>query len=403
LAKPYTLKTMKSLGKGLDALIPQNEEKNNEPQRHLADDILSYQESLEEPIHGIRFISETISSILEEPKITTAEFRELPKFSLGRPGAGLALERTADAGLAQRKREDNFYPPPKTGKMPDLNADANTPKIGESIFWIEIEKIDTNPFQPRREFEENALASLADSIKSYGILQPLLVSKQEEETSRGLSVKYQLIAGERRWRAARLAGLREVPVIIRKDKLHDRLKLELALIENVQREDLNPVERALAFKQLVDNFRLTQKEISEKIGKSREYVTNSLRLLTLPNEARDLIQQNVISEGHGRALLMLAGAPEKQSELLQQILQAKINVREAEFAARALLGHRHVPHRKDIAKLEFEDRAWQKQLEDALGTRVSLVKMDGGKGKIIVEFYSEEELQNILDKMIREV
>lgn len=383
----------RSLGRGLDSLIPQNQEETNEPKRHLADDILSYQEMLEEPTHGIRFASETISAIMEEPKIITAEYRELPKISLGRP----------PSGLAPRKREDNFYPPPKTGKLQGISADTETPKTGESIFWIEIEKIETNPFQPRREFEENALASLADSIKNYGILQPLLVSKQEEETSRGLSVRYQLIAGERRWRAARLAGLREVPVIIRKDKLHDRLKLELALIENVQREDLNPVERALAFKQLVDNFRLTQKEISEKIGKSREYVTNSLRLLTLPDEARNLIQQNIISEGHGRALLMLSGDTEKQKHLLQEILESKINVREAEFAARALIGHHHVPHRKDIAKLEFEDRAWQKQLEDALGTRVSLVKMDGGKGKIIVEFYSEEELQNILDKMIREV
>ena len=391
MAKPHTLKTMNPLGRGLESLIPQNQEENNEANRHLADDILSYQENLHEPIHGIRFASETIASIIEEPKITTAEFRESPKFTLGRPGAG----------LTERKREDNFYAPPKTGKMPDLNTGAL--KTGDSIFWIEIEKIETNPFQPRREFEENALASLADSIKNYGILQPLLVSKHEEETSRGLSVKYQLIAGERRWRAASIAGLREVPVIIRKDKLHDRLKLELALIENVQREDLNPVERALAFKQLVDNFRLTQKEISEKIGKSREYVTNSLRLLTLPDEARDLIQQNIISEGHGRALLMLSGNTEKQKQLLQEILESKINVREAEFTARALLGHHHVAHRKDIAKLEFEDRAWQKQLEDALGTRVSLVKMDGGKGKIIVEFYSEEELQNILDKMIREV
>lgn len=374
----------KSLGRGLDSLIPQNQEENNGSGRHLADDILSYQENLEELTHGIRFTSETISAVMEEPIITTAEYRELPK-------------------PRERKPEDNFYPPPKTGKLQGIGADTGTPKTGESIFWIEIEKIQPNPFQPRREFEENALASLADSIKNYGILQPLLVSKHEEETPRGLSVNYQLIAGERRWRAAKLAGLREVPVIIRKDRLHDRLKLELALIENVQREDLNPVERALAFKQLVDNFRLTQKEISEKIGKSREYVTNSLRLLTLPDEARDLIQQNIISEGHGRALLMLSGDTEKQKHLLQEILESKINVREAEFAARALIGHHHVPHRKDIAKLEYVDREWQKQLEDALGTRVSLVKMDGGKGKIIVEFYSEEELQNILDKMIREV
>ena len=363
------------LGRGLDSLIPKNTVPN-EPTRHLAENILSYQESLDELTHDIRLASETLAPDQPTMQVTTAEYNVQP---------------IVPSPLSKEPE------PPFVGKA------GKGPKVAESIFWIEASKIEPNPFQPRRTFEDEALQNLADSIKNYGVLQPLLVSKVEEETPRGLSVRYQLIAGERRWRASQLAGLREVPVIIKKDRLHDRLKLELAIIENVQREDLNPVERAMAFKQLIDDFRLTQKEISAKIGKSREYVTNSMRLLTLPNEMQGLIRENAISEGHGRALLMLSSEPIKQKQLLEEILRTKINVREAEFAARALQGHRHVPHRKDITRLEHSDREWQKQLEDALGTRVSLVKMDGGKGKIIVEFYSDEELQNLLGKMIREV
>jgi len=382
---------MNPLGKGLESLIPK-ESVPNEPSRHLAEDILTYQENLEELSYEIRFASDSPHFSdrpkIEETVVATANHAETPA-----PGI-LAQQSFVQTDIQTKKPDlSEFRELPK----------HSSPRQAESVFWIEAEKIVPNPFQPRREFEEEALASLADSIRNYGVLQPLLVTKTEEESARGISVRYQLIAGERRWRAAQLAGLREVPVIIRKDKLHDRLKLELALIENVQREDLNPVERALAFRQLADDFRLTQKEISEKIGKSREYVTNSLRILTLPAEAQEFIRKNTISEGHGRALLMLSGEPQKQKQLLEEILRTKINVRESEFAARALLGHRPIPHRKDITRLEQTDRAWQKQLEDMLGTRVSLVKMDGGKGRIIVEFYSEEELRNILDKMIREV
>lgn len=371
---------MNPLGKGLESLIPKQQEGNNQSKRHLAEDILVYQENLEETTHGIRFASESLSDLQK---------------SFQQPVAKLA-DTTIPAPVTKEllERKPGLY----TGEPVSKPA-----KTADSVFWIEVDKIDPNPFQPRREMEETALKSLAESIKSYGVLQPLLVSKMEEETPKGLSVRYQLIAGERRWRASRLAGLREVPVIIKKDRLHDRLKLELALIENVQREDLNPVERAFAFKQLIDDFRLTQKEISEKIGKSREYVTNSLRLLTLPQEMQENIKANVISEGHGRALLMLSGDTEKQRLLFNEISEGKISVREAELAARALVGHKPGGYRKGITKLDHSSRVWQKQLEDALGTRVSLVKMDGGKGRIIVEFYSDEELQNILDKMIREV
>ncbi|MBU6415199.1 ParB/RepB/Spo0J family partition protein [Patescibacteria group bacterium] len=350
-----------SLGKGLSSLIP---EKNNVSDESVETrDILIFQDTLTEPVHILgdhRSGASPAARVVEEPAPIVRK-----------------------AIVIHEK------------KVEPVRKDEN------SIFWIEIEKIEPNPFQPRREFDEGALESLAHSIREYGILQPLLVYKIEIESSRGISVKYQLIAGERRWRAAKLAGLREVPVIIRKDDHSDRIKLELALIENVQREDLNAIDRASAFKQLIDDFYLTQKEVAERIGKSREFVTNTLRLLTLPEQIQEIIRSGEISEGHGRASLMLSDQPEKQKELIQEIREGHLNVREAEFAARAILGHRRVPQRKDVALLDHDERHWQRQLEQTLGTRVSLQKQ-GEKGKIIVEFYSDEELQSILDKIVRQ-
>ncbi|KKU52854.1 MAG: ParB-like protein partition protein [Parcubacteria group bacterium GW2011_GWA2_47_10] len=371
---------MAPLGRGLESLIPQDNSENKQKSRFHADDILAFQENLEEPVHSISLAGDV--SLLKYKGIRIQTATSEPS-QIKTPPAAVVAKKTYEYAVPSQPESKNS-------------------KQADSIFWIEASKIEPNPFQPRRVFEEEGLKTLADSIKNYGILQPLLVTKIEEETSRGLAVRYQLIAGERRWRASQLAGLREVPIIIKKDKLHDRLKLELALIENVQREDLNPIERAVAFKQLADDFRLTQKEIAEKVGKSREYVTNSMRLLTLPDNIQEQVRASQLSEGHARALLMLSGDASKQRILLEEIARTKLNVREAEFAARALLGHRRVPQRKDVTRLEFGDREWQRQLEEFLGTRVSLVKMDGGKGKIVVEFYSDEELRSILEKMIRE-
>ena len=351
---------VQSLGKGLSSLIPEKNDSLGESVETR--DILIFQDNMAEPVHVLGDHRFSASSIIK-----TEEFVPVVR-------KGIVIHEK---------------------KVEPVRKDEN------SIFWIEIDKIEPNPFQPRRDFNEEALESLAHSIREYGILQPLLVYKIETENPRGISVKYQLIAGERRWRAARIAGLREVPVIIRKDDHSDRIKLELALIENVQREDLNAIDRATAFKQLIDDFYLTQKEVAERIGKSREFVTNTLRLLTLPEQIQEIIRSGEMSEGHGRATLMLADQPEKQKELIQEIREGHLNVREAEFAARAILGYRKVPNRKDVALLDHDERQWQRQLEQTLGTRVSLQKQ-GEKGRIIVEFYSEEELRSILDKIIKE-
>jgi ParB family transcriptional regulator, chromosome partitioning protein len=280
--------------------------------------------------------------------------------------------------------------------------DHFTPRRGESIFWIEIDKIEANPFQPRREFDDDALKGLASSIREHGILQPVLVTKRETETPNGLEVSYQLIAGERRWRAAQRAGLSQIPAVIRRGIPDDKIRLELALIENVQREDLNAMERAHAFKQLVDEFNMVQREIGERIGKSREMVANTLRLLTLPKEIQDGVQRGSITEGHARAILVAGDDTPKQFQIFNEIITDRLNVREAENRARQIAGKTFTPRRRPAAVQDPEMRAWQDRLQERLGTKVHLQRM-GERGKIVVEFYSEEELRGLLGKLVKEL
>ncbi len=280
-------------------------------------------------------------------------------------------------------------------------GDHFMPRRGESIFWIEIEKIEPNPFQPRREFDETALKDLASSIREHGVLQPVLVTKREIETPTGLDVLYQLIAGERRLRAAKLAGISQIPAIIRRGVPDDRIRLELALIENVQREDLNALERARAFKQLLDEFHLVHKEIAARIGKSREMVSNTMRLLTLPPEIQESLQTGRITEGHARAILMGGDDPIKQKAVYEGILMDRLNVREAENRARQVSGKALIPRKRPAAVQDPEMKNWQNRLQEKLGTRVQLQKV-GDRGRIVVEFFSEEELRGILNKIISE-
>src|SRR3989338_7382916 len=208
--------------------------------------------------------------------------------------------------------------------------------FSNSIFWIDTDKVKPNPYQPRRDFDETRLQDLADSIKQYGVLQPLTVSRMEvEKESGGLTTEYELIAGERRLRAAKLAQVSQVPVIIRTGDTA-MMKLELAIIENLQREDLNSVDRARAFFRLVNEFKFTHAEIAKKVGRSREYVSNTLRILSLPEEILNALSEGKITEGHTRPLLMLVEHPEEQIVLFKEILYKKITVREAERLARKI-------------------------------------------------------------------
>lgn len=262
----------------------------------------------------------------------------------------------------------------------------------DSIFFIDVNKINPNPYQPRREFDEARLKDLADSIRQYGVLQPLVVTRIEhEKPDGGIAVEYELIAGERRLRASRLAGLLQVPAVIRKDQ-DPMMKLELAIIENLQREDLNPVDRARSFSRLHSEFDLSHKEIGKKVGKSREYVSNSLRLLQMPQEILDALGQGKISEGHTRPLLMLSDRPDEQAVLFKEIVYKKITVREAERIAREIATDR-VRRRDNLPDPEIEEI--QNKLQESLGTRVHISKDKDKGGKITIDFFSEEDLRTI--------
>ena len=265
-----------------------------------------------------------------------------------------------------------------------------------SIFWVDNEKIKPNPFQPRREFDEARLRDLADSIRQYGVLQPLVVSRVEvvKEGDEGIVIEYELIAGERRLRASKLAGLTQVPVVIRVGD-DNMAKLELAIIENLQREDLNAVERARAFARLTEEFKFTHVQIGAKVGKSREYVSNTLRLLALPQEVLDALSGGKISEGHTRPILMLTDRPEEQMVLFKEIMFKKMTVRDAEKVARKIAFDR-------VRKKEYmpdpEISEIEGKLQETLGTRVHIERKEQG-GYITIDFFTNDDLRTILDRI----
>ena len=259
-----------------------------------------------------------------------------------------------------------------------------------NVLYIEVERIKRNPHQPRKNLDKTRLQELADSIKEHGILQPLVVTKTGDE--------YEIIAGERRLEAAKIVGLPEVPVIIRDSS--EQEKLELALVENLQRDNLNPVEKAYAFKKLIDEFNFIQQNVAKRIGKSRESVANTLRLLDLPAEIQRAILENKITEGHGRAILTLPNI-EKQLLLFKEIIKDKLSVRQAEALARKIA--KTLPMKaKPKSRKDPYLRNLENKLSDVLGTRVKLTRK-GKKGKITIEFFSQEELDSIVKKIYKKM
>ncbi len=264
----------------------------------------------------------------------------------------------------------------------------------DSIYWIEVEKIKPNPYQPRKSFSDEKLNYLAESIRQYGVLQPLVVTRKEvQKGDGGLVSEYELIAGERRLRASKIAGLAQIPAIIRTEEEEDGMKLELAIIENIQREDLNPIDRAMAFQQLIDEFKFKHNEIAKKVGKSREYVSNSLRLLALPEEIKNALSAGQVTEGHARPLLMLKDRPEEQQTLYKEIIYKKITVREAEKIARKVAVDKV---RKKEVILDPELAELEEQLTESLGTRVYIEKKETG-GQLKIDYFSNDDLRKILD------
>lgn len=259
----------------------------------------------------------------------------------------------------------------------------------DGVVNVKISKVEPNREQPRKNFDEDALQELAESIKQFGVLQPILVQEREDY--------YEIIAGERRWRAANIAGLKEVPVIIR--NLTEQEIVEIALIENIQREDLNPIEEAQAYKRLLTEFNLKQDEVAERVSKSRTAVTNSMRLLKLSDDVQQMVIDEMITTGHARALLAIED-PEQQYILAQKVFDEKLSVRDIEKLVKNL-GKTKVQKKSKEKQLGAIYQEIEETLKGKLSTKVSIVAKENGAGKIEVEFFSHEELDRLIDIIMK--
>lgn len=297
------------------------------------------------------------------------------------PGKKSGLGKGLDSLIPNKK---NNISASKVEKKQEKENDS--PKSGEIM--VRINEVEPNRDQPRKDFDEDALMELADSIRQFGILQPLLVQKKKNY--------YEIIAGERRWRAAKLAGIKEVPIIVK--DYTDQEIVEISLIENIQRENLNPIEEAMAFKRLLQEFQLKQDEVAERVSKSRTAVTNSMRLLKLSPRVQQMIIDDMISTGHARALLAIDDE-EQQFILANKIFDEKLSVRETEKLVKALKNPKKEV-KKEKSEHTFIYENIEEQIKNIMGTKVSVNQKANGKGKIEIEYYSEEELERIYDLLM---
>ncbi|MFA5872280.1 MAG: ParB/RepB/Spo0J family partition protein [Parcubacteria group bacterium] len=291
------------------------------------------------------------------------------------------------ASLIPQKNKPAAEPEKLVGNIHQDLAVPGVTSLQDEFLEVSIGKIAANPQQPRHDFDEKELQQLSDSIKEHGILQPLVVAKIAPD-------QYELVAGERRLKASKMAGLTMVPVIVR-EEAGEREKLELALVENIQRHDLNVLEEARAYKKLMEEFDLTQEEIAEKVGKSRSVVANRIRLLSLPIEIQRALSEGKISEGHARSILAVEN-PEKQRALFELILKDNLTVRQVEDKVREVTVSTH-KRRMGGGQIDPALKEKEDQIAASLGTKVT-IKKSGGGGKIIVDYYSAEELESLSQK-----
>lgn len=274
----------------------------------------------------------------------------------------------------------------ETKKENDKKTESEHPA---DAVMMDINKVEPNRDQPRKKFDEDALLELAESIKQFGVLQPLLVQERDNY--------YEIIAGERRWRAAKFAGVKEIPVIIK--KLTEQEIMEISLIENIQREDLNPIEEALAYKKLLTEFHLKQDEVADRVSKSRTAVTNAMRLLKLNEKVQQMVIDEMLTTGHARALLGIEDQ-EKQYVVAQKIFDEKLSVRDTEKLVKSIQNEKKIKKEEKTKldpKLEAIYHDLEEQLKGILGTKVSINPKDAKKGKLEIEYYSQDELDRIID------
>ena len=300
-------------------------------------------------------------------------------------GLGRGLDAFFPEKTSQEKPKTVRNSRAKTNTVREKTPETEPTVKGETL--VKISKVEPNREQPRKKFDEDALLELSESIKLYGVLQPLLVSDKKDY--------YEIVAGERRWRAAKMAGLKEIPVVIKEFSAQEIV--EISLIENIQREDLNPVEEAMAYRRLIDEFKLKQDEIAERVSRSRTAVTNSLRLLKLDARVQQMMVDEMISAGHARALLGISDA-EKQYSVAMRIFDEKLSVRETEKLVKTILN----PSKKKETGTgnSAEDAIYEKleeKMKNITGTRVFIHRKKNNKGKIEIEYYSRDDLDRIID------
>ena len=296
-------------------------------------------------------------------------------------GLGRGLDALFPEKTVHSKQEEK---PVQKAVSADDKKEKETAENG--IKTVKISKVEPNREQPRKKFDEDALLELSESIKQYGVLQPLLVSDKKDY--------YEIIAGERRWRAAKMAGLKEVPVIIK--EFSDQETVEISLIENIQREDLNPVEEAQAYKRLIDEIQLKQDEIADRVAKSRTAVTNSLRLLKLDPRVQDMVVNEMLTAGHARAILGITD-PDMQEMVASKVFDNKLSVRETEELVRKIL---KPSKKKEKVSNPAEDAVYEsleEKMKGITGTRVFIRRKKNNKGKIEIEYYSRDDLERIID------
>ena len=300
-------------------------------------------------------------------------------------GLGKGLDSLIPSGAPKNKKNIT-----EEKKQPVKVVEKVVEKIVEKPveMKMKITEVEPNREQPRKNFDEDALLELSDSIKQFGVLQPLLVRKRKDY--------YEIIAGERRWRAAKLAGVKEVPVI--EKEYTDQEILEIGLIENIQRENLNPIEEAIAYKRLLEEFKLKQDEVAERVSKSRTAVTNSMRLLKLSDKVQQMIIDDMISTGHARALLAIDD-PELQYTLANKIFDEKLSVRETEKLVKEIKNPKKPKEKKPVAN-SFIYQDLEEKMKSVFGTKVSIASKGKGKGKIEIEYYSDDELEHLFDMMM---
>ena len=382
------------LGRGLDALIPMREEVEKEMRSANSESV----EILFSDEEETENMSEKVSSVKNEKNVSRETLRV--------PERDQPADKTAEKSVDPFKEEKDIKKTGPAVKDPEiietdqdeqaLNKEDQNDSDRSDPVTVRISLVEPNRNQPRKTFDEEKLEELSESIKTFGMLQPILVQKKDGY--------YEIIAGERRWRAAMKAGLKEIPVIIR--EYSDKEILELSLIENIQREDLNPIEEAEAYKRLMDEFGMSQEEMAKRVSKSRSAVANSLRLLKLEEEVRKMLIEGQISMGHARALLPLEIA-EEQVSVARKVADRHLSVRDTEKLVRDILKTGDVPSPEIKKPAEQEEdpsiaviyKQIEERLQQTLHTKVQIQRKRNGHGKLLIDFYNSDDLEKIIDRL----